>query len=65
MICNQRLARAHALLLDASRQHRAIAQIAADAGLQPGAHFSRLFGARYGRTPRDVRSGTATATVSA
>lgn len=50
-----RLRRAHALLADPAQRHRTIAAIAAEVGIVSPAHFSRLFRAEYGQTPRAVR----------
>ena len=50
-----RLDRAHALLLDPSQTH-SIAEIAASVGLPNAAHFSRIFRARYGHSPSDLRA---------
>ena len=50
-----RLRRAHALLADPAQRHRTIADIAAEVGIVSAAHFSRLFRAEYGQTPRAVR----------
>ena len=51
-----RLARARALLLDPLAAHRSIAAIAASVGLPDPAHFSRLFRARYGCSPTELRT---------
>ena len=50
-----RLARAHALLQDGSDKRR-IAEIALAAGFPDASYFNRLFRARFGATPRAVRS---------
>ncbi|CAA9469765.1 MAG: hypothetical protein AVDCRST_MAG67-99 [uncultured Solirubrobacteraceae bacterium] len=50
-----RLRRAHTLLADPTQRHRKIADIAAEVGIASPAHFSRLFRAEYGQTPRAVR----------
>jgi AraC-like DNA-binding protein len=54
-IRRKRLRRARALLLDQARP-LPVAQIAATVGLPDPAHFSRLFRAEYGRSPRNLRS---------
>jgi AraC-like DNA-binding protein len=54
-IRNQRLQHAHAMLLDPA-DTRPIAEIAATVGLHSAAHFSRIFRAHYGLTPREVRA---------
>lgn len=53
-IRRQRLERARAMLLDPS-QTRSVAEIAAAVGLPNAAHFSRIFRARYGLSPRELR----------
>lgn len=53
-IRRQRLARARLMLLDPS-QTRSVAQIAAMVGLPNAAHFSRIFRARYGHSPSELR----------
>lgn len=55
-IREHRLRRADALLRDPHQRHRPISEIAAEVGLPDGAHFSRLFRATYGLTPREVRA---------
>jgi AraC-like DNA-binding protein len=50
-----RLSRARALLHDPQRTGP-IAAIAAEVGLANAAHFSRLFRAAYGQSPRDARA---------
>lgn len=50
-----RLSRARALLQDPG-QTGPISAIAAQVGLPNGAHFSRLFRAAYGQSPRDTRT---------
>lgn len=62
-IRRQRLALAHQMLSQPG-QLLAIAQIGAQVGLPNPAHFSRIFRAHYGVSPRDVRSAvTATSTA--
>jgi AraC-like DNA-binding protein len=53
-IRRQRLDRARGMLLDPS-DTRSVAEIAASVGLPNAAHFSRLFRARYGHSPSDLR----------
>lgn len=57
-IRRQRLARAHQVLSQPG-QTQTIAQIAAQVGLPSPAHFSRIFRAHYGISPRDLRAGGA------
>jgi AraC-like DNA-binding protein len=57
-IRRQRLDRARSMLLDPSRT-RSVAEIAGSVGLPNAAHFSRLFRARYGVNPSEVRSSPA------
>jgi AraC-like DNA-binding protein len=52
-IRRQRLDRARAMLLDPS-QRRSVAEVAAAVGLPNAAHFSRIFRARYGHSPREL-----------
>jgi AraC-like DNA-binding protein len=61
-IRRQRLERARAMLLDPSHA-RSVAEIASTVGLPNTAHFSRIFRARYGISPSELR-GSATATRS-
>ncbi len=56
-IQRQRLDRAHAMLQDPTHP-RSIADIAASVGLPNPAHFSRLFRARYGHPPSELRHPT-------
>jgi transcriptional regulator GlxA family with amidase domain len=53
-IRRQRLERAHAMLADSS-QTQSITEIASTVGLPSAAHFSRIFRARYGVSPSEVR----------
>ena len=53
-IRRQRLDRARSMLLDTS-DTRSIAEIGATVGLSNSAHFSRLFRARYGHSPSELR----------
>jgi AraC-like DNA-binding protein len=53
-IRRQRLDCAHAMLKDPS-QTRSVAQIAAAVGVPNAAHFTRIFRARYGLNPSDLR----------
>lgn len=55
-IRRQRLERARAMLLDPAYRRRPIAEVAAEVGLLSAAHFSRLFRAEYGESPRDARA---------
>jgi AraC-like DNA-binding protein len=64
MIRRLRLKRARAMLVDPAQRHRRIADIASDVGLPNPAHFSRLFRAAYGETPRDLRARTAPVTTT-
>jgi AraC-like DNA-binding protein len=54
-IRRQRLERARAMLLDPS-QPRSVAEISTAVGLPNAAHFSRIFRARYGLSPRELRA---------
>jgi AraC-like DNA-binding protein len=54
-ILETRLERCSAALLDPGQRHQTITRIALDHGFCDGAHFSRLFKARYGMTPRQWR----------
>ncbi|WP_165949075.1 helix-turn-helix domain-containing protein [Kribbella turkmenica] len=54
-IRRRRLQRARTLLRDPRHRHRSIAEIGADVGLPSPAHFSRLFHAEFGQTPREAR----------
>lgn len=56
LIRSRRLARAHSVLADRSSRHRSIAEIAASVGFTSASHFSRVFRAEFGESPRDVRS---------
>jgi AraC-like DNA-binding protein len=60
-IRRERLERARAMLLDPS-QTGSVAEIAASVGLPNAAHFSRIFRARYGLNPSDLRGSPAAAT---
>ena len=51
----RRLATAHALLADPSRDHFSITAIAYAAGFGDLSHFNHSFRRRYGVTPREVR----------
>ena len=53
-IRQQRMARARAMLADPA-QRQPIAEIARQVGLPDPAHFSRLFRARFGHSPRELR----------
>lgn len=54
-ILETRLDRCRAALIDPAHHNHTITQIALDHGFCDGAHFSRLFKARYGVTPRQWR----------
>ncbi|WP_158818518.1 AraC family transcriptional regulator [Methylocapsa sp. S129] len=54
-VANQRLTRAHRLLVDSRRGVRSISTIAFDAGFDDLSYFNRRFRRRYGATPSDVR----------
>ncbi|MGH3410980.1 MAG: helix-turn-helix domain-containing protein [Streptosporangiaceae bacterium] len=55
-IRRQRLQRARAMLADQQARPLPVAQVGAQVGMPDPAHFSRLFRAEYGRSPRDVRA---------
>jgi AraC-like DNA-binding protein len=55
-VLNQRLARAHALLIDFRSSVRSISAIAFEAGFDDLSYFNRRFRRRYGATPSDVRA---------
>lgn len=55
-----RLDRAFADLEDPTLQHEPVSEIALRNGFRNVSHFSETFRAEFGRTPRDVRSGTRT-----
>lgn len=65
LIRRHRLERARAILADPAHRHLPIAAVAAAVGLPNAAHFSRLFRAAYGETPRDVRARGALSIVGA
>jgi AraC-like DNA-binding protein len=52
----KRLEAAQAMLLCESYREQAIASIAYQCGFKDPAHFSRLFKARYGASPRNCRT---------
>ncbi|MFL6624533.1 MAG: helix-turn-helix domain-containing protein [Sulfurifustis sp.] len=52
----QRLEKCRALLADPSQRRRSISQLAYQVGFRHPSHFSRLFKARYGVTPREFRA---------
>ena len=60
-IRRQRLELARAMLLDAA-QTQSVAEIASAVGLPNAAHFSRVFRARYGHSPSELRGSPAAAT---
>jgi AraC-like DNA-binding protein len=55
-VVSQRLARAHRMLSDPSRQSDKISVIAWDCGFGDISHFNHLFRRRYGLAPSDVRA---------
>ena len=57
VIWNRRLDRCHAQLSDPSMVLRTITEIAFASGFSDSHHFSRLFKARFGLSPRDFRKG--------
>lgn len=57
-IRRRRLARARAMLADPAHRQLSIGEIAAAVGVPSAAHFSRLFRAEYGVTPRELRAAT-------
>lgn len=58
-IWNARLDRCHAALLAPGARKASISGIAFEWGFNSSAHFSRLFRARYGLSPRDAQAGRA------
>ena len=58
-VLNQRLARAHRLLMDPRRAGEKISAIALDAGFGDLSYFNRAFRRLYGETPSGVRVHTA------
>jgi AraC-like DNA-binding protein len=56
-VLDQRLARAHRLLSDPRCADRTVSAIAFAAGFGDLSYFNRVFRARYGATPSDVRPG--------
>jgi AraC-like DNA-binding protein len=56
---DQRLARAHTLIRDATNL-QSIAEIAVSVGIPSAAQFSRAFRERYGLSPRQLRAGQPT-----
>ncbi len=55
----QRLDGVRADLCDPAQRHRTISDLAFDWGFVDASHFSRAFRARFGRTAREVRAGSA------
>jgi AraC-like DNA-binding protein len=55
-VLSQRLARAHALLVDFRLSASPISAIAFEAGFEDLSYFNRCFRRRYGATPSDVRA---------
>ncbi|WP_094194055.1 helix-turn-helix transcriptional regulator [Bradyrhizobium viridifuturi] len=54
-VLDQRLARAHGLLVDPRRTGRSISTIAFEAGFGDLSYFNRAFRRRYNATPSDIR----------
>lgn len=54
----QRLDAVRADLCDPALRHRTISDLAFSWGFSDASHFSRAFRARFGRTARDIRSGS-------
>ncbi len=54
-IIDQRLARAHRMLLDPQRRQRTISAIAFEAGFSDLSHFNRAFRRHFGKTPSQAR----------
>ena len=63
MIRERRLQRADGILRDPRHRQRPISDIAAEVGLPSAAHFSRLFRARFGQSPRERRTGAPPSTT--
>jgi AraC-like DNA-binding protein len=57
-VLDQRLARAHRMLIDRQFGDRTIGAIAFEAGFGDLSYFNRAFRRRYGATPSDVRAAT-------
>jgi AraC-like DNA-binding protein len=55
-VLDQRLARAHRMLIDRQFAYRTIGAIAFEAGFGDLSYFNRAFRRRYGATPSDVRA---------
>jgi AraC-like DNA-binding protein len=55
-VLSQRLARAHALLIDPTHRDRQIGTIAFEAGFGDLSYFNHRFRRRYGATPSDIRA---------
>ncbi|WP_377297813.1 helix-turn-helix domain-containing protein [Rhizobium sp. SGZ-381] len=62
-IRNRRLRRCMIALTDPAEQHRRIGEIAYALGFSDEAHFSRLFRATYGRSPRAIRQAARAGTL--
>ena len=56
-VFRQRLARCHDDLVDATKAHMSITDIAHARGFKSSAHFARRFADAYGATPSSVRAG--------
>lgn len=54
-LLRRRLELCHGDLLDPALRHRTVAEVAAGRGLGDPSYFSRVFKARYGLTPRELR----------
>jgi AraC-like DNA-binding protein len=57
LVWDNRLRRAHEWLTSAAMEDHTISEIALMSGFKSAAHFSRLFKATYGKTPRSFREG--------
>jgi AraC-like DNA-binding protein len=55
-VLDQRLVRAHGLLIESQRSGRSISTIAFEAGFGDLSYFNRTFRRRYGATPSDIRT---------
>ena len=55
-VLEQRLARAHRVLLDRRREDEKISAVAWDSGFGDVSYFNRAFRRRYGLAPSDVRA---------
>jgi AraC-like DNA-binding protein len=57
-LLDKRLARAVALLCEATQRHRKIADIAFEVGFKDLSYFNRMFRRKYGGTPTDMREAS-------